>query len=135
MKLKFLIAEEFRPEANNKISALGVFAGDVIILLKKPDQPATEKALMGLERLAFLVTVSELDGTHNFKGAILDPNRNQMELGIKSLGDGVVIQPGLAHTVVVEAKPFVIKIPGIYTFVFYIDDDPYEFPFEIRTSS
>ena len=34
MKVNFLLAEEVRPEANNKISVLGLFAGDIVIMIK-----------------------------------------------------------------------------------------------------
>lgn len=135
MKIKFLIAEEFRQETNNKIAALGVFPGDVVVLLKQAQVAkavAQGSAPIALERLAFLVTVSELGGTHNFKGEILDPKGEKSKEGTRQLGESITIQPGMTHSIVVESKPFVITEPGMYKFVFYVDETPYEFPFEIR---
>ena len=131
MNVKFIIAEEVRPEANNKMSIMGLFPGDVIIVVKgnRPEGiPADTPA--GIERLAILVMVNETVGLHKFKGRIIQPS-GQAYNEFASLGEAT-IKKGFAHTVLIEVKPFVVKEIGMFSFEFFVDDLKYVFPFEVR---
>ena len=132
MRIKFLMAEEFRPEPNNKITVLGLFAGETLILNKGPrPEGVPEDAPIGLERLAFMLIISDLDGTHDFKGSIFDPNGQAMSFE-QQLGEGIMIEKGMSHIIINEVKPFIIKAAGTYTFVLHVDDNQEKFSFEIR---
>jgi len=132
MRIKFLMAEEFRPEPNNKITVLGLFAGDTLIFNKGPrPEGVPEDAPIGLERLAFLLTISDLDGTHSFKGRVFEPNGQPMN-SEQLLGNGIMIEEGMSHSIIYAMKPFIFKTRGVYKFVLYVDDIPHEFQFEIR---
>ncbi|WP_150102933.1 DUF6941 family protein [Sideroxydans lithotrophicus] len=139
MNLQFLIAEEFRPEASGKVTALGVYPGNYIILLKPP-QGIPDTAIPTLDRVAFLITVSELKGSHNYSGkiidpngnSVIDPNSNQIKEGVQPFGEGITIGEGMSHSFIFELKPFSIKTMGRYKFILYVDDAPHEFTFDIR---
>lgn len=132
MKAKFLIAEEVRPEANNKISILGLYAGDIVVMHKKErPQGVPEGTPEGFERLAILVTISDApEGTHRFRGRLLDPS-GELYGPEAPLGEAA-IPKGFSHVVVLEMKPFIVKRPGSYTYEFFVDDEIFRFPFEIR---
>lgn len=132
MKIRFLIADEFRFEATKKITALGLYPDEVIIYTPSPrTEGVPEDAPVGLERLAFMFIISELEGVHNYKGLILDTNHAPMSQEY-ILGQDIKIETGMSHTLTFEAKPFVFKNAGIYTFVLYVDDVASEHKFEFR---
>lgn len=132
MKVKFIVAEEVRPEASNKISILGFYAGDVIVMLKK-ERPAGVPQDMpeGFERLAILATINDApEGIHKFKGRLIEPS-GQVYAPESALGEAA-IPKGFSHVVVVELKPFIVKQPGTYTYEFFVDEEMFKFPFEVR---
>lgn len=132
MKVNFLIAEDIRAEQNGKVTILGLFPGDTIIMLKgaRPEG-LPEDAPGALDRLAILATViGAPDGLHKFKGRIITPS-GELSSPEFSLGEGTTAT-GYSHTVVVELRPFVVKQPGPFQLEFFVDHKMFKFPFEIR---
>ena len=131
MKVNFLIAEEVRLETNSKMSIIGLFAGDVIIFLKgERPEGVPEGTPAGMERLAILAIITDTYGVHNFKGRLIEPSGNLYQPEI-ALGDAN-IQEGFSHTIIVQLKPFIVRQPGIFRFEFFVDEEIFTFPFEIR---
>jgi hypothetical protein len=131
MKIKFLMAEEIRPEINNKASIVGLFPDDVVVLIRNRPADAPPEVPDGVERLSFLINVGELpEGVHKFKGIIITPSGEpynpEMLLGEE------IAKKGFSHSLIVQLKPFIVKSRGIYHFNFYVDDLLTSFPFEIR---
>jgi len=139
VNIQFIIADEFRPEASGKVTSIGVYPGNHIILLK-PQQDTPDTVIPMLERVAFLITISELEGSHNYSGKIIDPNGNSVidpkinhiKEGVQPFGEGITIGEGMSHSFVFELKPFFIRTIGRYKFILYVDDTPHEFTFDIR---
>jgi len=132
MNVDFLIAEEIRPEAGNKLMVLGLFPGDIIILLKRELQGVLPQGVSaGLDRLSILATITGApDGLHKFKGRIVDPTGNLYQPEVV-LGEAYA-KVGFAHTVIVELKPFVIKQMGLFSFEFFVNEEKFVYKFEIR---
>jgi hypothetical protein len=132
MKVDFLIAEEVRPEANNKISVLGLFAGDTVIMIKgERPQGVPEDTPAGLERLSILSIISDApDGLHKFKGRLIEPS-GELYRPESALGEATT-KKGFSHTVIVELKPLIVKKSGIFRFEFFVDEEMFSYPFEIR---
>lgn len=128
MKINYLIADEIRPEASSKQTVLGLFA-DHLIVLDIPTQLPAGELPKGIERLAFLINVSNIEGKHKYKGQIFDPEGNphgpEIDFGESELAKNT------SRTMVVEAKPFLIKVKGTYNFVLTVDDTKYPLPFTI----
>jgi hypothetical protein len=132
MKIKFLVAEEVRPEVGGKFTVLGLIPDEVLIFESRRPENASADIPDGIERLALLLVVSELgDGVHKFKGQIYDPNGEPYNPEI-ALGEGV-IEKGTSRSMIIELKPFVVKKYGIYRFDLYVDDKLASFSFEIRS--
>lgn len=136
MKINFLIADEIRPEAGSKQTVLGLYADQTIILEPNPSPtpslpPLPENFVVtsGIERLAFLINVSEIEGKHSFKGQIIDPSKNPH--GSEMVFGEFEIAPKMSRTFVIEAKPFQVKETGTYRFILTVDDKEYELPFNI----
>lgn len=132
MKASFLIAEEVRPEASGKMTLLGLFPGDTIILHKgERPEGVPENAPAGLEKLTIMATISDTEGTYKVKGKIVDPSGKFKEL---ELGEAT-IQKGFSHSAIIELKPFLIKQPGIFHFEYIVGKKKFDFPFEVREQS
>lgn len=132
MKVNFIIAEEIRAEAQNKLTILGFFAADTIILIKnRGAEEIPKNAAPALERLAILATISDVpNGIHKFRGNIFDPSgelyQPEMQYGEAS------IEAGYSHSIIIEFKPFIVKKPGVFRLEFFVDDVMFEYKFEIR---
>lgn len=134
MKVKFLLAEEVRPELSGKQTVIGLFADDVLIVgdPSQPKEALSSEIPFGIDRLTFLINVTDAEeGPYQFKARILDPSGQDHGPEI-ILGDAVMIEKGTSKTFILEAKPFMIKEKGVYQYVFLANDKPYSFPFEIR---
>lgn len=134
MQIIFLVADEIRPEASSKQTILGLYPDNTIVLEQRPKLPASaekwpEGVPDGIERLAFLVNISEIEGVHSYKGQILDPEGNPHGPEI-SFGESILAQY-TSRTLVIEAKPFIIKGKGKYHFVLSIDEERHSLPFTI----
>jgi hypothetical protein len=131
MKIKFIVAEEIRPEISGKATVLGLFSDDVLLLQGKRPEGANPEIPDGLERVTFLLNVSDVPaGKHNFKGNITDPSGAPYN-PVTSLGEED-IKKGFSRTIIVEIKPFIVKTRGVYHFNLFVDDMLTTFPFEIR---
>ena len=131
MKIKFLVAEEIRPELSGKSMVIGLFPDDVLLMQGKRPDNAPPEMPEGIDRLSFLLNVSELpEGKHHFKGNISDPSGAPYN-PISSLGEETMPK-GISRSIIVEIKPFIVKSKGIYHFNLYVDDELTSFPFEIR---
>jgi hypothetical protein len=133
MKVDFLIAEEIRPEVGNKLTVLGLFPGNIIVILKRelPKDTLPKGVSAGLDRLSILATISGAsDGLHKFKGRIVEPTGDLYQP--EAVFGEANTKLGFAHTVIIELKPFVIKQMGVYRFEFFVDDEKFVYEFEIR---
>lgn len=132
MKIKFLMAEEMRPEASGKLTILGLFPDDNLIITNtaypvdvSPETPR------GIEKLVFLVNVSDAPkGKLKFKARITDPSGGEYKPEMQ-LGEGHV-EKGASRSFIVELKPFIVDLIGVYVFNFYVNKEIHSFPFEIR---
>lgn len=132
MKIKFLLADEFRAEAAGKQMALGLYADDIIILEHKEASKEVAKAGLpaGIDRLAFLINVSDVpEVKHIYKMQIIDPSGSPHGKEIP-LGEHVIAK-GTSRSFVIEAKPFLIQGAGTYQLNFFIDDVIHTFSFTL----
>ena len=131
MKVSFLISEEIRLELNNKITVVGLYAGDVVVIIKvERPEGMPEDTPSGLDRLTILATITEADeGELDLKGRIINSSG---EVGEEIPLGKATVRAGLSNAVVIEMKPFIVKVPGIFKFELFVNNENYLFPFEIR---
>jgi len=126
------MAEEIRPEAGGKLTILGLFPDDNIILTKAVYPEGVPPEIpRGIEKLVFLISVSGAPNRKlKFKVRITDPSGGLYKPEMQ-LGEGRV-EKGTSRSFIIEVKPFVIDLVGVYIFDFYVNKEIYSFPFEIR---
>lgn len=134
MKVKFFLAEEIRPEAGGKMTVLGLFPDDRMVLTKgtSPEgiPPETPR---GIEKLVLLISIGEAPNKKlKYKGTITAPDGVLYKPEFP-LGEGR-IEKGSSHSIVLEFKPFILKSMGVYVFNFYVNKEVFTFPFEIHES-
>jgi len=132
MKLKFLLADEVRAELSGKQTIIGLYADDVLVV-NDMERPAgvPPDAPIAIDRLSFLVNISHVSvGVHNYRAQIVSPAG--VMHGQEILMGEAKTEKGKSHTLILEAKPFVLAGEGIYKLDFYIDNIPHSFPFEVR---
>lgn len=132
MRVNFLLAEEVRREASNKLTILGLFPGDTIIMLtRRASEGVSADTPAGLERLTILATISDApDGMHTFRGRIYDPSGRPFAPEV-TFGEATT-KKGYSHTVVIESKPFIVKQPGTFRLEFFVDTEMFAYQFELR---
>lgn len=132
MNVSFLLAEEVRLETQNKVTVLGLYPGDVIVIVKGGrTETVSEETPAALERVTILAIVRDApDGLHKFKGRIVEPSGVEYK-PMAEFGEATTKQ-GFSHTVIIEMKPLLVKQPGHFNFEFFVDDQMFTFPFEIR---
>lgn len=129
MKIKFLVADEFRAEAGGKQMALGLYADDIIMLEFRPEISVTGLP-EGIDRLAFLINVSDVpEAKHIYKVQIIDPSGKLHGPEI-SLGEHTIAK-GTSRSFVIEAKPFLLQGEGTYQLNFFIDNAIHPFLFDL----
>lgn len=132
MRVKFAMAEEIRPEVGGKMTILGLFPADEVLLTKvavSKDVPSDTP--MEIEKITFLLAISDLPNkAHKFKGLIIDPLKKPFTAEMQ-LGEGR-FKKGVSHSIIVELRPFIVKTLGVYHFNLYVNKELFSFPFEIR---
>jgi len=129
VKINFLVADEFRPEAGGKQMALGLYADSVIILEPRPEVSAPGLP-EGIDRLAFLINVSDApEVKHSYKAQIIDPSGKPHGQEIP-LGEHTILK-GTSRSFVIEVKPFLIQGEGTYQLNFFINDAIHPFLFNL----
>lgn len=132
MKVKFVMAEEIRPEVGGKMTILGLFPADEILLTRVAvPEGVPSDTPMGIDKITFLLTISKLPSKkYKFTGSIIDPSGEPYKADMQ-LGEAR-FSKGISHSIIVESRPFIVKTLGVYHFNLYVGKELVSFPFEIR---
>lgn len=125
------MAEEIRPEASGKLTILGLYPDDNLILSPGEPEGVSPGIPRGMEKLVFLISIGDAPNKLlKFKVRITDPSGELYKPEIQ-VGEGK-IKKGSSRSFIIEVKPFIINLVGVYVFNFYVNKEIYSFPFEIR---
>ncbi|WP_162575322.1 hypothetical protein [Variovorax sp. PBL-H6] len=128
---RLYIADDFRREADGKVSGIGLYTDLVVVANLLPGAaPPTLEAPLVLHGLAALVTIAGLGGNHSLAVEFKDslPARPPEIQGDKK----VDFKEGQTANLILRFQPFVTGGPGLKTIVVKIDDEPHELNFEVR---
>ncbi len=130
MKTTFILAEEFRQEASNKVTAIGLYtACSVLINIpsgEKPSLPIT------IDRLGFMFVTSGIEGKHEAYLQILSPSGTVLMESNKS---PIEVQKNMVkygHTFMIQAHNFVVTELGQHICRYWIDGTSEDFPMFIE---
>ncbi|MEQ1740975.1 MAG: hypothetical protein ABL869_00515 [Candidatus Nitrotoga sp.] len=134
MKIKFLVAEEIRPEAGGKLTILGLYPDDNLILSKEAfPEGVPPETPRGMEKLVFLISIGDAPNKIlKYKVRITDPSGGLYKPEMQ-VGEGR-IEKGTSRSFIIEVKPFLINLVGVYVFNFHVNKEVFSFPFEIRAN-
>ncbi len=135
-KVTILIADEFRTEASGKLTAIGLYPQNRVIIDATPEQEANmQQVPLTIEKLTFLITVgpSLKKGAHKVKAEFSTPSLKRYAV---QEYDDIEIPIGATHTIFMEAKPFEIMEEGSYFIHFFVDgtETDLEIPVILRSS-
>jgi hypothetical protein len=130
LEAKFILCEDVRSESHGKVTLIGAYPGDIIVLASGPPP---EKLLAGqvavLPRLAIAMFIKGGNGTYPVSGNLLGPREEtiaQGEFGATALAQDKSV------AVVMQAGSFPVTEFGRYTMKLLVGGKKFEYMFEIR---
>lgn len=134
--VRVFIADDFRPERDGKISAIGLYTDDVVVVTVDSDSPEpSDQTPIVVHSLSALVTMIGLGAGKHVVGieyadsALTKPPQfgppREMDLP----------ESGMSATMVVRFQPFVSGSYGFKHLVVTVDGKSTDFEFEIRRGS
>ena len=137
MKVNFIIADEFRGETNGKVMGIGIYGAHQILLNRFPDEKnATKEERMtklplGLDRVGFMVTVSEVVGDFKEYLEIINPSGVTVLVSNKTEFKITKENTNAGHSFLIQTSPFIVTEIGTYLCKYYLNDEAHELPFII----
>jgi hypothetical protein len=129
LRAKFMLCEDARPEASGKISFLGAYVGEKIIVFSQKNKlPKGLKAVAVFGPLAIVVTVSGKRGKYQSRFALIAPDGTTMLEG--TLGTMEIPKDGAA-SLIAKISQMIVPRWGTFTARFVLGQQTLEFPFEI----
>lgn len=124
----FLLADDVREEKNNKVSIIGAFTGDDILV----HDPQPGKAIPSL---ALLVIFKNGEGEFDIEMDVLSPSSKKLGKGVEF--PGIQMKAGINHSLLIKFPNFVVPEFGVYKFRFSFDkgEKVYEYPVVINGQS
>ena len=116
----FLLCEDVREEVNNKLSIIGVFQNDDIVLQKDIVIPS----------LMVILFARGGEGPCETRVSLIDPKGQAV---IESPKQTVVLEKGKVHLAAIRVLAPQLMV-GQYTIKFFFDDAPIQRTFEVKTS-
>jgi hypothetical protein len=128
--VRFFLAEDFRQEIGGKVSAIGLYADNVIVLQLPPDLPdPTPETPILIRSLAFLFSVSALGEA---SVASVDLNVNGGRKPFMALQELPATAPGNSVNLLGVMAPCVVTSFGKKTVIVDVGGTEHSFEFEIR---
>jgi hypothetical protein len=125
-----ILCEDFRPEEGKKLTLLGVFAGEKILMGVSPkDLP--EGVLARLASVCIVSTLFVPPGPHVVRARLVAPNGEIL----RDANMEVSVEPGGAATLITKFSPFEVRTLGEYVVKYDVGDSETAFQFDIQFGS
>jgi hypothetical protein len=128
-QVRFYLAEDFRPEANNKVSAIGLYPDNRILLQIPPSEPdPTPEKPAAIRSLSFLFNISDAPEAATVSIDVAGPGAN------KVLVPSQILPPnseGGTANFIIRFDPFVIPVLGKHSFSVKVNQHEFEFSYAI----
>jgi hypothetical protein len=129
--IKFILAEDVRPEGNGKFSLLGVFPGERFLVGGELPAGSPQELAFAMPSLAFVFMITDGEGKIPSKFKIIDTDKKKV-LVETIIEHGIEIVKGRPAVFVTGAKPFAGGQFGTYTAQLEMGDRKFKFPFLIE---
>ena len=135
LNVKFWIAEDIRQEIDNKLSLLGLYVDDVLVVKLPVDAPSFSKENpLLLEGVGILISVRGPVGQYQVKGAFYSGSAKDASNKLGEIREQVMeLKPGIkVANIVCRLRPFIAGPLGIKTLFFSVDEQEFTYHFEVR---
>lgn len=134
--VKFFVADDVRQEADGKVSMMGLYCDDVIVAKRSfgEDLPSAIHPL-AFEGLTFVFTISGIEGEYEISAEIESALGENGQPSIQQILKPQKLpfkDPARSANLVVKIRPFITQSLGVKKARLYLNEDGFEFPFEIR---
>jgi hypothetical protein len=129
--IQLVVCDQIRQEAFSKVSILGWYIGEEIVMLPKAGE-RTVKPPFRMGSLGFLFVIKDSVGEFDASFSILSPKKEAL---VKPTKLGRQKLTGKTHTIGVQSNTPEFKMTGQYSVVLVLDQKRYEFPLKIGTKS
>lgn len=131
-RVNFLLADQIREEAGGKLTIIGLYANDEIILLGDlPEELPIGLQGLALPALSILVQLKDGIGNYNGEAQVIDPNGKPLIIPAKLT---ISLKENVWSNLIVPFVPFPLPKFGLYTFELKLDNKKYKYTFTIRHS-
>lgn len=129
--VRFLLADAVRQEQGGKLSLLGFYPGNLVILQGELPKDLRENELFGIPSLGLVFLI--MDGQGDFKARIDIQQPNGKRVGLGAALD-TKKKSGVTHTITVPLTPFPIDALGTFKVSITFDGRAHHFAFVVRHS-
>ena len=130
--VRFFLADDMRHEVSGKVTAVGLYADNVIVAeMSKNDPDPTPERMVALPGVSILASVSIRPGEHHYKlefdgSSVVPPLR---ETTTKRVGTPLT---GETTNLIMRFQPLPFTRFGIARVVLWVDGEAFSYSFEIR---
>lgn len=129
--VRFLLADAVRQEQGGKLTVLGLYSGDSVLLNDPLPKVFPEgKQGFALHGLTILVTICDGQGHFDCSIHLFGPDRKELGKGANRLE--VNKEKDASANLIFPMEPFLINGFGIYRFALQLNKHEYEFKFSVR---
>jgi hypothetical protein len=125
--IRFTLCDDIRQEVNGKVSLMGIYAADKVVLLDPKPIPE-QKALAVLPSMALAFFIANAEGSLNMSVQLVPPSGAKSP--VLNIGP-VVAEKGRSAITGAFLRPFVVQEYGTHKVLLHLDDRKYEFSFEV----
>jgi hypothetical protein len=129
LSIKFILCEDVRSEIYGKLSLIGVYPGETVVLVNSPPAGTPKGQMPAISSLAFVFLVSNGNGKASPRIVVTDPKGTS---GTPlQLAESTFV-PENSVPIAGVAKPFVVTELGEFSIALDIGGAEFQFPFRIR---
>ena len=129
-RVKFLLSDDVRSEANGKITVVGLYADDKIFVQTLPGHPPPVGAVSALNQMVIICLAFDGDGIFPVSATVSAPSGQQ--LATMSLGQ-ITFSPAGPSTIILQSGLFLVPQFGGYRCA--VDIGGISFPFDFQILS
>lgn len=129
--IRFILAEDVRPEGNGKFSLLGVFPGERFMVGGEAPVGSPQNLAFAMPSLAFVFVITDGEGKIPGKFKIISTDKKTVLIEAP-IEKGIEIVKGRPAVFITGAKPFAGEKFGSYTAQLEMGNRKFKFPFLIE---
>jgi len=131
-RVKFLLCDDVRAETSGKMTVVGLYPADKIIVHTKgrDDRPAGSPVAV-LHQLAVVCLLFDGSGTHLPKVSLFGPSGQKI---VESTMSEVTLNKDVSATIVLQGPQFVVPEFGTFKAKFVIGSKEFDYQFDIAAA-